>query len=89
MSTYQQKVLRSSPAVCRPDRRHARSDDEHRASNDAMASLAPSTSAQIADPAAGPYNLAVQAQYVGLLALLEDKVVHCSRNGGGVALRRV
>ena len=49
-----------------------------------MASLAPSTSAQIADPAAGPYNLAVQAQYVGLLALLEDKVVHCFRNGGGV-----
>ncbi|MEO6349566.1 MAG: class I SAM-dependent methyltransferase [Candidatus Limnocylindrales bacterium] len=93
---------------------------------DAMASLAPSTSAQIAesarlderyvrewlaamttggivvhDPtaltfalpperavwltrAAGPDNLAVQAQYVGLLALVEDQVVHCFRNGGGV-----
>jgi len=93
---------------------------------DAMATLPPSTSAQIAefaglderyvrewlgamttgrivdhDPdqltfalpperaawltrAAGPANLALQAQYVGLLALVEDQIVHCFRHGGGV-----
>ena len=34
--------------------------------------------------AAGPDNLAVEAQYVGLLALVEDQVVDCFRNGGGV-----
>jgi SAM-dependent methyltransferase len=93
---------------------------------DAMASMPPSTSAQIAmaaglderyvrewlaamttgrvidhDPgtltfslpperaawltrAAGPANLALQAQYVGLLALVEDQIVDCFRHGGGV-----
>jgi ubiquinone/menaquinone biosynthesis C-methylase UbiE len=34
--------------------------------------------------AAGPANLALQAQYVGLLALVEDQIVECFRNGGGV-----
>jgi SAM-dependent methyltransferase len=34
--------------------------------------------------AAGPDNLAVEAQYVGLLALVEDQVVDCFRSGGGV-----
>jgi SAM-dependent methyltransferase len=32
----------------------------------------------------GPDNLAIDAQYVGLLALVEDQVVECFRNGGGV-----
>lgn len=35
--------------------------------------------------AAGPDNLAVQSQYVGLLAQVEDRVVHCFHNGGGVS----
>ncbi|HEY1343807.1 MAG TPA: class I SAM-dependent methyltransferase [Streptosporangiaceae bacterium] len=34
--------------------------------------------------AAGLDNLAVQAQYVGLLALVEDQIVDCFRHGGGV-----
>jgi SAM-dependent methyltransferase len=34
--------------------------------------------------AAGPDNLAIDAQYVGLLATVEDQVVHCFRHGGGV-----
>jgi len=34
--------------------------------------------------AAGPDNVAVQAQYVGLLALVEDQIVDCFRRGGGV-----
>jgi SAM-dependent methyltransferase len=34
--------------------------------------------------AAGPDNLAIEAQYVGLLALVEDQVVECFRHGGGV-----
>jgi SAM-dependent methyltransferase len=34
--------------------------------------------------AAGPANLALQAQYVGLLALVEDQIVDCFRHGGGV-----
>ncbi len=35
--------------------------------------------------AAGLDNLAVQAQYMGLLALVEDQIVDCFRHGGGVA----
>jgi SAM-dependent methyltransferase len=35
--------------------------------------------------AAGPDNLAVVAQWVGLLAQVEDKVVDCFYHGGGVA----
>jgi SAM-dependent methyltransferase len=31
-----------------------------------------------------PGNLAIQAQYVGLLALVEDQIVECFRHGGGV-----
>lgn len=34
--------------------------------------------------AAGPANLALQAQYVGMLALVEDQIVECFRDGGGV-----
>lgn len=34
--------------------------------------------------AAGPGNLAIQAQYVGMLALVEDRIVDCFRHGGGV-----
>src|SRR5215469_7363459 len=34
--------------------------------------------------ASGPDNVAVQAQYVGLLALVEDQIVDCFRRGGGV-----
>jgi SAM-dependent methyltransferase len=34
--------------------------------------------------AAGVDNLAVQAQYVGLLAMVEDRIVDCFRHGGGV-----
>lgn len=34
--------------------------------------------------AAGADNLAIQAQYVGLLAQVEDQVVGCFRRGGGV-----
>jgi SAM-dependent methyltransferase len=34
--------------------------------------------------AAGPDNLAVQAQFIGLLALVEDQIVDCFRAGGGV-----
>jgi len=34
--------------------------------------------------AAGLDNLAVQAQYFGLLALVEDQIVDCFRHGGGV-----
>lgn len=34
--------------------------------------------------AAGLNNLAIQAQYVGLLALVEDQIVDCFRHGGGV-----
>ena len=33
---------------------------------------------------AGPDNLAIEAQYVGLLALVEDQVVDSFRQGGGV-----
>ena len=33
---------------------------------------------------AGQNNLAVQAQYVGLLAQVEDQIVDCFRQGGGV-----
>ena len=34
--------------------------------------------------AAGLDNLAIQAQYAGLLALVEDQIVDCFRHGGGV-----
>jgi SAM-dependent methyltransferase len=34
--------------------------------------------------AAGPDNLAMQAQYLGLMALVEDQIVDCFRHGGGV-----
>jgi hypothetical protein len=34
--------------------------------------------------AAGMDNLAITAQYLGLLALVEDQIVDCFRHGGGV-----
>lgn len=34
--------------------------------------------------AAGPDNLAVQAQYIGMMALVEDRIVECFHRGGGV-----
>jgi SAM-dependent methyltransferase len=34
--------------------------------------------------AAGPDNLAMQAQYVALMALVEDQIVDCFHHGGGV-----
>jgi SAM-dependent methyltransferase len=34
--------------------------------------------------AAGPDNLAISTQYVGLLGMVEDQVVDCFRHGGGV-----
>lgn len=34
--------------------------------------------------AAGPDNLAIQAQYIGLLAQVEDQIADCFRHGGGV-----
>jgi len=34
--------------------------------------------------AAGPENMAFFAQYVGLSGLVEDRIVECFRNGGGV-----
>ncbi|MGH8901652.1 MAG: class I SAM-dependent methyltransferase [Egibacteraceae bacterium] len=34
--------------------------------------------------AAGPDNLALQAQYVGLLAQVEDQIIDCFHRGGGV-----
>lgn len=34
--------------------------------------------------AAGPENIAVETQYVGMLGLVEDQVVDCFRRGGGV-----
>ena len=33
---------------------------------------------------AGPDNLAIRAQFIGLLALVEDQIVDCFRHGGGV-----
>jgi SAM-dependent methyltransferase len=44
----------------------------------------PADHAPFLTQAAGPDNLAIQAQYVGLLALVEDQVVDCFRHGGGV-----
>jgi 2-polyprenyl-3-methyl-5-hydroxy-6-metoxy-1,4-benzoquinol methylase len=35
-------------------------------------------------PAAGADNLAVQAQYIAVLASVEDRIVECFREGGGV-----
>ena len=37
---------------------------------------------------ASPNNLAVVAQYIGMLGSVEDDVVHCFRHGGGVPYER-
>jgi SAM-dependent methyltransferase len=44
----------------------------------------PADHAQWLTRAAGADNLAIETQYVGLLAQVEDQVVECFRNGGGV-----
>jgi ubiquinone/menaquinone biosynthesis C-methylase UbiE len=44
----------------------------------------PADHAAFLSQAAGPDNLAILAQYVGLLALVEDQIVDCFRQGGGV-----
>ena len=44
----------------------------------------PADRAALLTRAAGIDNLAIQAQYVGLLATVEDQVVECFRHGGGV-----
>jgi SAM-dependent methyltransferase len=49
-----------------------------------MTYLLPATHAAWLTRAAGTKNLAIQSQYVGLLAHVQDEVVECFRNGGGV-----
>lgn len=51
---------------------------------EAMTFVLPPEHAASLTRAAGPENLAVQAQYVGLLAQVEDQVVDCFQHGGGV-----
>lgn len=50
----------------------------------AMTFALPPAGAACLTRAAGPENLALQAQYVGLLGQVEDLVVDCFRRGGGV-----
>ena len=50
----------------------------------AMTFLLPPERAAWLTRAAGPNNGALQAQYIGLLAGVEDQVVDCFRHGGGV-----
>lgn len=50
----------------------------------AMTFLLPPERAAWLTRAAGPNNGALQAQYIGLLAEVEDQVVDCFRHGGGV-----
>jgi len=50
----------------------------------AMTFVLPSEHAAWLTRAAGPDNLALQAQYVTLLAQVEDQVVECFHRGGGV-----
>jgi SAM-dependent methyltransferase len=51
----------------------------------AMTFALPPERAGLLTRAAGPDNLALQAQYVGLLAQVEDQIVGCFRTGGGVS----
>lgn len=44
----------------------------------------PQERAAVLTRAAGIDNLAVFAQYIGLMAIVEDKIVECFRKGGGV-----
>ena len=46
--------------------------------------LLPADHAACLTRAAGLDNIAVQAQHLGLLALVEDQIVDCFRHGGGV-----
>lgn len=39
--------------------------------------------------AAGSNNLALQTQYIPLMAQVDERIVECFRRGGGVSLRRV
>ena len=45
----------------------------------------PAAHAALLTRAATPNNIAVFAQYIGMLGNVEDRVVDCFRNGGGVA----
>jgi 2-polyprenyl-3-methyl-5-hydroxy-6-metoxy-1,4-benzoquinol methylase len=45
----------------------------------------PASHAALLTRAAAPDNIAVFAQYIGVLAHVEDRVLECFRNGGGVA----
>lgn len=51
---------------------------------EAMTFVLPAERAAWLTRAAGPDNLALQAQYVGLLAQVEDQIVDCFHRGGGV-----
>lgn len=44
----------------------------------------PASHAALLTRAAAPENIAVFAQYIGVLAQVEDRIVECFRNGGGV-----
>lgn len=44
----------------------------------------PETHAALLTRSASPDNMAVFAQYIGLLGQVEDKIIHCFREGGGV-----
>ncbi|WP_207063009.1 class I SAM-dependent methyltransferase [Motiliproteus sp. SC1-56] len=44
----------------------------------------PASHAAVLTRAASPDNIAVFAQYIGLLGSVEDRVIDCFRNGGGV-----
>jgi hypothetical protein len=44
----------------------------------------PAEHAKLLVRASGPENLAFMAQYVGLMAAVEDEIVDCFREGGGV-----
>ncbi|MCU7811894.1 MAG: methyltransferase domain-containing protein [Candidatus Thiodiazotropha sp. (ex Notomyrtea botanica)] len=44
----------------------------------------PETHAALLTHSASPDNMAVFAQYIGLLGQVEDKIIHCFREGGGV-----
>ncbi len=44
----------------------------------------PPEHAAVLTRAAGPDNIAIRAQYIGMMGTVEDKIVDCFRNGGGV-----
>ena len=60
------------------------SSDPHPDLFDTLAELPPPDAALLMR-AATPDNIAVFAQYIGMLGDVEDRVVTCFRGGGGVA----